>query len=903
MITNEIDQKIVDTTNKPRIRYTISEENMQKLIQQSICTYQHPIESTIREYAVNARDAMKLNNISKPIEITTPTALDPKLTIRDYGGGLTEQETVDLLFSFGASGDEKTKSNDYVGGFGIGSKSAFNLSNAFLFTVFKDGKKTVWNCMLDDRHQPTASKQAEVPTTEEDGILVTIPHEKFDEKQALSVLEWIDAPIILNGKPVTPAISCASLSGSVKSANGKLTFKWWLLDATKYSHAISKTWDAVFVTGCGAIPLKWDELPYEHPYNIRYGHTLPDYVKGSLVLELPIGSVHLVPSREAMQYDDYTKNTLVSAIDRVTADIAAAIAKRLVSSNTVETMAEAFADLASSMTPRDFKDVVSRAIGPSSIRGAMVRPNEMYKHVARTIEIGEVSGIEKVKAVRTQRGGRHRWGDWKFHMFNPAEPGELAKSWLSSATDATDWEDDILDEIAQMSSHTIITAVCETPGTGTPDSMRKSSANKFDLLAIDGYNDVDIYLYPSNAKSFISHFKVELSHFKPTSSSAPYIALQGDVPKMKEYIEKLMPDANISTPVVPCYKKKRKVNDGQRQQTQTEKHAPCGWLVTIETDKNEVQSVPSDPFGIARACMISKTQVNISVKSSLAMVVKNHKKPYASFSYANKTGNVRDSSFKPEIQAKTLDFVMHLLLCGADVMKDENGFPMIVVVEEGSDYKHIENYIVDRATLASKFNADMKEDDWTRYAMWLNTTAARLVKESHSYLGRSMHHDVLDDIFETTQGNSMTEPFQAAGEIIGPAILEMAGRRKLAKPFRTAFEKLAVMYEAPKKFPIPDSRLKYGNLSDVCPVCGFNFDSELNKAVKTLLCEVPVFGVIAGELSTAKNLALIGDHKIGTAISEIVGMFEARNLELLAEEKKQEEKAATKAAVQERKAS
>ena len=45
MIINEVDQKIVDTTNKPRLRYTISEENMAKMIQQAICAYEHPVEA------------------------------------------------------------------------------------------------------------------------------------------------------------------------------------------------------------------------------------------------------------------------------------------------------------------------------------------------------------------------------------------------------------------------------------------------------------------------------------------------------------------------------------------------------------------------------------------------------------------------------------------------------------------------------------------------------------------------------------------------------------------------------------------------------------------------------------------------------------------------------------------
>ena len=889
MIINEVDQKIVDTTNKPRLRYTISEENMAKMIQQAICAYEHPVESTIREYAVNARDAMKLNNVSKPIEITTPTALDPKLTIRDYGGGLTEKETVDLLFSFGASGEEKSTSNEYVGGFGIGSKSAFNLSNAFLFTVFKNGKKTVWNCMLDDRHQPTASKQAEVPTEEEDGILVTIPSDKFEELRALSVLEWLDVPVVLNGKPVVPATACATLSGAVRSANNKLTFKWWLIDKSKYSNAIPGGWDAVFVTGCGAIPVNWGKLPDAHPYNLRYGHTLPEYVKGRLILELPIGSVNLVPSREAFKYDDKTNKVLVSAVDRVTADIAAEIAKRLVSSDTAETMASAFADLANSMSTRDFKDVVKRAIGPNSLNGSKVKPEELYKHIARTIDIGDVSGIEKAKAVKTQRGGRGHWNEWKFHMFDPFSNDELSKSWLSSATAKTDWNDDILDEVSQMSARSVLCSVCEPENSTNrfvPVSVRKAMDGRFDVLSLGGYEDVDVYLYPSNAKSFTSHFRGVLADFKATSDTAPYIALQGDVPKMRKYIESLLPGANIVEPDVPCFKTRRQPTERQIAAI-SEKHPPCGWIATISADKNEVDRIPSDPFGIVRACMLDSTRVNIGVKSSLATVVKNHPKPYASFKYANRTGNVRDANFKPEIQAKVLDFAMHLLLCGADVMKDKDGFPIIVVLEEGTGCSHVEKYVEDRSALATKLNRNVTEDDWTRYAMWMNWAAEKLNKESHSYSGKGMHHDILDDVFETTRGTAMTEPLQAAREIVGPAILEMSGRRKLAPAFRKAFDTLATMFEQPVLFPMPSARLQYGNISDVCQVCSFDMDSDINLAVKTLLREVPVFGIVAGELNAAKSLALLGRKE--TAISEIVGMFEARNAELLAEEKKKNE--------------
>ena len=128
--------------------------------------------AVLREYATNARDSHVAAGSDRPIEVDLPTDLNPSLVVRDFGVGLSEQEIINVYARYGAS--TKRDTDDQVGAFGLGCKSAFTLGQQFVVTAVKDGRRTVALFALgaDGAGGVTILNRAD--TAEPNGVLISI---------------------------------------------------------------------------------------------------------------------------------------------------------------------------------------------------------------------------------------------------------------------------------------------------------------------------------------------------------------------------------------------------------------------------------------------------------------------------------------------------------------------------------------------------------------------------------------------------------------------------------------------------------------------------------------------------------------------------------------------------------
>ena len=171
--------------------------------------YSDPHKAVAREYIANAvdahRQARRLNpGVELPrIEIVEPSRLSPTFSVRDYGLGMTEDETEKLLSSFGASGAEKRCSNDFVGGFGIGSKCAFTITDTYKYTVWQGGRKRIWICTVREDADKAIQLLSDIPSQEPTGVLVEVPIKLEDIPRVKSGVEYVlcalTEPVKLNG--------------------------------------------------------------------------------------------------------------------------------------------------------------------------------------------------------------------------------------------------------------------------------------------------------------------------------------------------------------------------------------------------------------------------------------------------------------------------------------------------------------------------------------------------------------------------------------------------------------------------------------------------------------------------------------------------------------------------------
>lgn len=89
--------------------------------------YDNPVEAAIREYVSNAYDANVEAGSTEPVHLHVPTEDEPYLEVSDTGNGLDYLEIVSVFANFGTS--TKRDSNEFIGGFGIGSKSGLAISD------------------------------------------------------------------------------------------------------------------------------------------------------------------------------------------------------------------------------------------------------------------------------------------------------------------------------------------------------------------------------------------------------------------------------------------------------------------------------------------------------------------------------------------------------------------------------------------------------------------------------------------------------------------------------------------------------------------------------------------------------------------------------------------------------
>lgn len=106
-----------------------------KILSQSL--YECKERAVIQELAANSLDACRAIGTDRPIEIELPTEASPELSVTDYGVGMSLKTIVDNALAFGNS--TKTFENISVGGFGIGLKSLFSISDHFIVQSYKDG--------------------------------------------------------------------------------------------------------------------------------------------------------------------------------------------------------------------------------------------------------------------------------------------------------------------------------------------------------------------------------------------------------------------------------------------------------------------------------------------------------------------------------------------------------------------------------------------------------------------------------------------------------------------------------------------------------------------------------------------------------------------------------------------
>lgn len=164
--------------------------------------YEDQLLAMIRELLSNGRDAQKeAGTTDIPMQLQLPNTFEPFLCFRDFGTGLTYQQMFDIYLTYGAS--TKRDSNDYIGMFGIGSKSPLSYTDNFLVSSFINGEESQYNIYMDSGI-PSIALMFTRPTTEKDGLKISIAINQKDfvaiKNRAQHFLKLFNFPVEVTGQ-------------------------------------------------------------------------------------------------------------------------------------------------------------------------------------------------------------------------------------------------------------------------------------------------------------------------------------------------------------------------------------------------------------------------------------------------------------------------------------------------------------------------------------------------------------------------------------------------------------------------------------------------------------------------------------------------------------------------------
>lgn len=271
--------------------------------------YSRKIEAPVRELSTNAFDAHIEAGLDEPFRMKLPTKFDPLFMVRDYGLGMTHDFIMGTGPHLGGGfkslfQSTKDQDNKMVGMKGLGSKTPFAYTDAFILRIFSGETVRTYSTYLGTNGIPQLAFQGESPSDERRGTAVQFP------VQTQHIDEFYNAAIrVLKGFPVLPEGLPKTVIEGLTGADSKP------VEEGSFWKAYPQSWlgDGAFAKqGCVIYPIDADK--------IAKGGWLKE-LGLTMIIEFPIGTVQMVDSREFLSYDEGTIANINEAAERIRSDI------------------------------------------------------------------------------------------------------------------------------------------------------------------------------------------------------------------------------------------------------------------------------------------------------------------------------------------------------------------------------------------------------------------------------------------------------------------------------------------------------------------------------------------------------------------------------------------------------
>lgn len=272
--------------------------------------YSDKILAVIREYSTNGVDAhTEAGKPTLPIEVTLPSRWETTFKVRDFGLGLTDADIHDIYAFYGES--TKRKSNAMIGQLGLGSKSAFAYGDNFVITSYVDGVKNTYNAFIDASQIGQIAKLASEPTTEPNGVEISIAVKDHDvqafHSKAYALFRYFKVRPVVHGATFDYATLTPIISGGD-----------WVIYGGSSSPAVAIMGNIGY--------------PIDNHWNDQ---NITNALAAGLEINFAIGDLEISASREKLQYTDRTKQAIKDKLTKVVSEVSAELNSRFSSCATL----------------------------------------------------------------------------------------------------------------------------------------------------------------------------------------------------------------------------------------------------------------------------------------------------------------------------------------------------------------------------------------------------------------------------------------------------------------------------------------------------------------------------------------------------------------------------------------
>lgn len=260
--------------------------------------YSNKLGSVLRELSSNGRDAMvEAGRPDEPFYIIGPTYENPELVVKDNGVGLTKERAKKTILMY--LGSTKDQSADFIGGWGIGSKSPFAYAKNYSVICIKDGALVEFACWKDDKGMPRDAVIREEKTAAPDGVEMRMPVEAADIRKCNNTIReymaWTNYTVVatIDGEEIAkrePKESVSTDTYTLKLYDGGTGEMRLVYGGASYD--IEDCIDSRF-----ELLSRWNELK----------EVIDKNVDVAIVVDTP-GAVDFNMNREELEQTDRTQN-------------------------------------------------------------------------------------------------------------------------------------------------------------------------------------------------------------------------------------------------------------------------------------------------------------------------------------------------------------------------------------------------------------------------------------------------------------------------------------------------------------------------------------------------------------------------------------------------------------------